>query len=101
MPRHPHLKLPRSSNRQEWQSMRHAYLMFLNRSGLRESEMHETQRYMMRRTFMAGTTSMLGVMLEAYSYGEDEQVDVLARLMEDDDAFWQQGNGSSPHESVS
>lgn len=88
---HPRLRLPRSSNRQEWQSMHHAYLQFLNRSGLRESEMCETQRYMMRRTFMAGTTAMLGVMLEAYSYAEDEQVDVLARLMEEDDEFWQQG----------
>jgi hypothetical protein len=90
MPTHPRLSIPRSSNQQEWQSMRHAYLLFLNNSGLRESDMHESQRFMMRRTFFAGTTSMLGVMLEVFSYGDEEQADALSRLIEEDGRYWQQ-----------
>lgn len=85
---HPRLTIPRSSNQQEWQSMRHAYLLYLNRVGIRESEMADVNQILMRQTFMSGASSMMGVLLEVFGYEEEEQVEVLGRLMEEDDEYW-------------
>jgi hypothetical protein len=85
---HPRLSIPRSSNQQEWQSMHHAYLQYLNRIGLRESEMHELNRILLRQTFMSGASSMMGVMLEVFGYNEEEQADVIGRLIAEADEYW-------------